>query len=867
MECFGEFGDVHRASLGRAASRSSVKIIPEGFYLMRFLLNNHRTLVWVWLSVLLVWPLAAHAQGGELPSSGFGPAAAHAPSSWSAYGLGYHMDASVRHDGYASALCVATGTTETTGAVCAVTLNQKTAQPLIISGWSRAQNVDGVPDNDYSVYVDLTYMDGSVLWGQTASFATGTHGWQERQLILQPTKPLRSMNVYALFRNHAGTVWFAGFTAHLVSAGGLFDGQALAPPMLSASSSGGWFVRDVAARKPLMPITPSHPALGMRLENLRAGSQGHLIQATLRNLTNRPRALTLYYVVRFTASHLVWWNDIRSMSPVLPHREYANLTSVGAGANGQLSLYPFGCVTGQGAGLTLGVPPTLGPRITRIGFQAASHLMFVATDLALMRRGAVGGHDSAPVAVVRYASDPHWGFRDAAARYYALFPAAFQRLAHAEGIWMPFTDPATVAHVSDFHIAYHEGDNSVASDRRLGILSFRYVEPMTYWMSMAPGVPRTYAAALALVHRQAVSAVPTMRRQAQAVLSSGSQDAQGHFNVAFRDTPWCNGAVWILDPDPALPNPGGLWTKARLNALGEPTQGAADQPDGEYLDSLEAWADVLDYRPASLRATDAALTFDTDTYRPVLPTWFSVYESSAALSRDLHRHGKLLMANSVPWRFSAFASLLDIMGTETNMFSDTGAWQPEPDAVMNLRRTMSDQKPYLLLMNTDFSKTDQAKIALYFQRCMFYGIYPSMFSADASSHPYWQDPKLYNRDRSLFQEYIPAIQRLAEAGWQPVTWAESNRPDVWVERYGTRYLTVLNSGSVPENVTVRIAVAHFAPSNRVHRQLQVSDLLAGSRLAWTGDHGTVSVSVLLRPSETRVLSLQRIFSDEKGTKQ
>ena len=41
--------------------------------------------------------------------------------------------------------------------------------------------------------------------------------------------------------------------------------------------------------------------------------------------------------------------------------------------------------------------------------------------------------------------------------------------------------PATVAGHADFGIAYHEGDSTVASDDALGILSFRYSEPMSWW--------------------------------------------------------------------------------------------------------------------------------------------------------------------------------------------------------------------------------------------------------------------------------------------------------------------------------------------------------------------------------------------------
>lgn len=381
---------------------------------------------------------------------------------------------------------------------------------------------------------------------------------------------------------------------------------------------------------------------------------------------------------------------------------------------------------------------------------------------------------------------------------------------------------------------------------------------MTYWMPMAKETPRTYMSALAQAKILAVSGDETAKRQAQAALTSGSMDTRGQLNVAFRNAPWCDGAVWILNPDPRLKAPAALWTKARLNRAGEPVPGRADQPDGEYLDSLEAWADVLDYRPESLRASAVPLCFAPGRFRPALPTWFSTYASASALSLDLHRHGKLLMANSVPWRFTAFAPLLDVMGTETNMFGDSGEWMPEPDAIMCLRRTASYHKPYLLLLNTDFSKVGFEKLSLYFERCLFYGIYPSMFSVNAADHPYWENPALYNRDRPLFQKYVPLVQTLSAAGWEPITWARSSSSGVWLERYGTSYLSVLNAGSAPLESAISVDTMRLFPAARRGDRLMVRDLVMGQDIADVPCQAVDSIRVTLAGGQTRVLSLRLI---------
>ncbi len=580
---------------------------PSGLYPITDVLSNAASAqsnqcpmmhFWPWIlagfaACMLLGPIGAWASPLSLTNGGFEQTdgkALNQVASWSIYGQGYQIDTQIHHNGSKSLRCQNSGSGQTSGAFVTDPINQSRAIPILVTGWSKADQIDGVADNDYSLYVDVTYTDGSSLWGQTAPFEPGTHGWQHQRLMIFPSKPVRSLNVYALFRNHIGTAWFDDFDAHEVTSDTLFDGQNLAPPVLPTGRQNGWFVRDVAASTSLKLITAGKPTLGLRLDGLKTEHSGQIVQAVLTNQTTRDRAVTIYYVERFAGPKPIWWNDIRDGVPATESREYANLTQAGAGATGQLSLYPFGCVTGHTTGLALGIPPSLGPRVARISFSPKTHLLFLACDIALTGKGDPAGHDHAPIAVACYQVDPSWGFRDAAAKFYMLFPSAYQRRAKAEGIWMPFTAPSTVAGLSDFHVAYHEGDNSVATDRQNHILSFRYVEPMTYWMPMTKDTPRTYAAALAQVQ----SLAATNNREAQAVLSSGSQDRRGQFNVAFRDEPWCDGAVWVLNPNPQIGNTNNLWTKGRLNRVGEPIPGAANQPDGEYLDSLEAWADVLD---------------------------------------------------------------------------------------------------------------------------------------------------------------------------------------------------------------------------------------------------------------------------------
>src|SRR5450759_1759536 len=123
------------------------------------------------------------------------------------------------------------------------------------------------------------------------------------------------------------------------------------------------------------------------------------------------------------------------------------------------------------------------------------------------------------------------------------------------------------------------------------------------------------------------------------------------------------------------------------------------------------------------------------------------------------------------------------MGNETD-WQREGQYRPVADSQMCLWRTMSGQKPYLLLMNTDYNTFTPDRVEKYFQRCLFYGIFPSMFSHNAADNPYWQNPKWYNRDRALFKKYQPVIKRVAESGWQPVTGARCSPAKIQIERFG-----------------------------------------------------------------------------------
>jgi hypothetical protein len=774
---------------------------------------------------------------------------------------GFALDSAHPYDGAPSLRCTNAAALDKRGVEWDYDLDQKRATPLVMTGWSRAEAVSGVDDADYAIYADLLFDDGSHGYGYAAAFATGTHDWQRRRLTITPGRPIRRLQLYALFRGHAGASWFAPFAVVSLAGAGVWDSQPMAPPRLSARRTSGWFVRDVAADGPALPITPGGPPVaGLTLASVRTAEKGQSIATALRAGGIATRAVTLYYAERLPqgADPVFWWNTLRERREVTNAEATNAVTAGDAGATGTQTKYPFACVTTAHTGRALALPPDLGPRIARLGYHPGARLLYAAFDLALLPDRA-----PATVALARWDVSPEWGLRDAARHYYATYPKYYARRTKVQGVWMPFTDPSTLPHPEDFHIGWHEGDNSVASDDRLGILSFRYTEPMSFWMPMPTGEPRDYETARARLNRLASGAEPASdqtRHQAQATLSSGSRAADGRLNVRFENAPWCNGAVWTLNPNPRLP---GEWTKARVNddpadaaRRYGPVGYAGGVLDGEYLDSVEGWADVLDYAPASLRASPAPPTFARESFRPVVPTWFSVDAYTRSLRADLRRRGKLLMGNGTPWSLYTYGPLLDAAGTETDWLDEKGEYRPESDATLLLRRTLSGPKPYLLLLNTDFERFTHADVEKYFARCLFYGIFPSFFSANAADKPYWSNPRWYERDRDLFRKYLPVLCQIAAAGWDPITDARSSAQSVYLERYGKGYLTAFNASSQPQNATIIIDRAVFGASKPAAK-LVVTELLTGAAVPVTagGARAAASLTISLAPEQTAVLRI------------
>jgi hypothetical protein len=229
-------------------------------------------------------------------------------------------------------------------------------------------------------------------------------------------------------------------------------------------------------------------------------------------------------------------------------------------------------------------------------------------------------------------------------------------------------------------------------------------------------------------------------------------------------------------------------------------------------------------------------------------------EMMMPFAKQIHDSGRMMFANAALWNFPWCAGYLDVMGTETNWEGEGGAYTPVNDEQMLYWRAMCYKRPYLTLQNTVFEKFPHEWVEKYFARCCYYGVLPSFFSHNAADAVYWNRPELYNRDRDLFRKYIPVIRAASEAGWEPVTMATTDSPDVWVERYGTGktvYFTVFNAGKVAADAKLRVDLKALGagPGAKAEMLLPTAhDLGTAAGDAWTP-------AVTLQPEQVAVVKL------------
>ena len=556
----------------------------------------------------------------------------------------------------------------------------------------------------------------------------------------------------------------------------------------------------------------------VRIYEIRRGSYLE-ITADMRHLASGPSCETLRIVFPVSGKEWRWFrgldrsvimkegdtlDDTIGARTVLPPDGAFNGKSLSEGGygdavgRGTISFYPLCAVGVDNRGAALGIDMEL-PVVYRL--KASPSLGLIAEFDVATSPLTAKFPDRAFFRLCNFEFNPAWGMRAALSHYYSIYPEVFRKRVVREGIWLPFTALRSIPAWEDFGFAYHEtswgssdvkdGERipNILSDRGTGVLSFQYTEP---WDLQLPISRKN------LGYSEITSADVISKEHRSYLDVSTSADKNGLWQMRRLEAPWfkTGWAVSITtNCDPELPgfNRYGYVLKDEIQPA------LKMNVDGIYFDSMEwNWHHDLNYREDQFAYTDYPLTFSSVVGRPALWNLVSEFEFMKKISDEMHIQGKLAMGNGHGWNPFA-ASNLDLFGAELSWYSSD---EHNADA-LDFKRAISFQKPIVFLLNEGlndkaFTEAPYSGYQIYFEKMLAYGFFPSFFSVDAANDPYWRDRKKIENGRPFFKKYIPLIRRIAEAGWEPVTFAVADIKDIRVERFGktgTLFFTVRNTGT------------------------------------------------------------------------
>ena len=640
------------------------------------------------------------------------------------------------------------------------------------------------------------------------------------------------------------------------------DGLRLSPSEMHPQ--GGFLARDVAAGSGFVPLAGSvaaegdgatvegeFPGLDLRLTASIRPARGALqISGDLQDTTGTDRAISLYFALPLDAAGWTWHDDVNTAREVQAAGLHSNDAACAAGANGFHSLYPLACLSGPSS-VAVGVDPSQ-PRIFRLGYEAGTRQFFCAFDLGLSPE-VLKSPSRASFSLSVYATDPAWGFRSAVERYWDIYRESFEVRMKRHGGWICWGTLEGIPEVEATGMLYHWGPSpsGVRYSDEVGVYSVIYNDSVRFFMDLGLFDGRPTAAQAAerfqafmeaedplafvldapekatgrarwLALRQTLGEEGLRRRAhvtRQAVRNSHCLNSDGRpipgYILDRKDwgpENWWTGRLHC-NPNPDIPDGYGRfllneWIAhdwANIEALG-------GRPDGIGLDNYFVNANDLNYRREHFQYADIPLTFDR-TGRLALSGDFQLMEWVAWLKQWLVERDGYLIPNAWGLGWPFYAPLMDMIGLE-------GGYETE--RVQFYHRTLAGHKP-LVTLPMDPRHYTEPWIKLHLAAGMMPGGYGGAANLKQRDSDY----------RKLLDRYMPVLRAMGAAGWEPVTRAHADPPELGIERFGRGeagevFFSVRNRGDDLLETTVRLDLPLLGFPQGV---LQVTQPVSGERLA------------------------------------
>lgn len=527
--------------------------------------------------------------------------------------------------------------------------------------------------------------------------------------------------------------------------------------------------------------------------------------------------------------------------------------------NGKMSFYPLAAVssdkTGYGWGVDMGMPV-----VFRLAYEPESG-MVSEFDLAISNETLkFPGRTFFKLFLFEY--NHNWNLRAALDKYYQIQPEYFKKRVANEGIWLPFSPLHAIKDYKDFGFAFHETswpskDNglnrepTITADKEAGVYSLEYTEP---WDIQIP------IEDIKMKYKDLVNNNVIPNEYKEMLQTSLTLDDNNLWQARKLKTPWFKSG-WAVsvttnaDPDITGINRYGTVRKEEIDPA------IKLNADGIYFDSMEwNWHNDLNYNKKHFAFTDYPLTFSSSLNKPVPAIWnyASEYKMMNKIANEMHLKGKLTMGNGFGWMPFA-PGILDLFGSEIS-------WYMNPDSTqksLQFIRAISYQKPIVFLLNEGlddkvFSTAPYDGYRQYFEKMLFYGFFPSFFSVNSSTDPYWEDSTRYNAGRPYFIKYIPLIKEISGAGWQPVTFAKLNNAGLKIERFGSKegsiiYFTVLNSNEKDISAVITLDAKNL----NIKEISYIKEIIEDKELSFKKTAEGIEIPVNIKEKSTRLIKISK----------
>ncbi len=679
--------------------------------------------------------------------------------------------------------------------------------------WIRRENV-GVTGTYVSERDDAGNLTGTrTQYGRSVPAVDGV--WHHQVWELTTQAATTQLNIRGDIYNSTGTIWLDDFALYELGEGDY-------RPIEATASVDGESVR----------ISGGLPDANLQLEATLAGDDDCIrVEGLLSDTTGADRAVGVRFSLPVDAEGWTWWSDAEERATVGPGDLLRNTYDCRAGI-GLCSVYPWSALSGPEAGLSLALPLAQGPRVFVIEHDQrdpATHLTFYAGLCA-----EAGQHPGEfPFSFVIYRHDPAWGMRSAMERYYALFPESFVKRPPFEGYLnyanLERFDPTThelvigTVRLDDFS-DFGEGYDFIYHCH--GCYDFRMVpwdDPVRPSDEVVLGLLGEMVAAEEEQPRGYVPTAETIRK-----LCYGES---GHISYIGDTRYWrphegynhTDDAGWGLNfrvnEDPDVSSAVADTTRSRIEAYEaeaerRPFQGTITADAIEGYHSLQREPNC---RREHFATTLQPLTFTRDTLTVCMPnTIWDLHEKSWWPLTQEHQVVVYGNANGYGQMFTM--PFIDVPMVEFD-------WdRAHPGRFDRYLRATAHHKIWrfwrVCAGGVSQGEDDPEIVRKHFARGLAYAVYPAVYP-------------LYERagreHRALYRRYVPAIEELSLAGWEPVPHARAT-DGVIVERFGTfadgeLHLTLRNYAAEPVTATVTLDRAPLGIPDDA--ELVAADLLRG----------------------------------------